>query len=256
MYKNTTEGAEDAGDDLNNFIVDDLDVLCEGNDYFLESDIDRITSARDNINSTFMLFSEAYILLLMFVLMISVTIIIPHKMKEHHVPMLIRNAEENHFHVMMRIRCWVFQFYMCLSGCIPQITNYFTNKCLHTEPNPLIFQFFDVNGTDYYQFCMVSLIWFISLPISCFLIGAYFKDATRYSVIPCMITCVVFIVFAEALAFFTILNMMFNPNTYLVQATQGANIFVYLLCQILNTWYAVRWSKKDLLRTEEEEMEV
>ena len=45
---------------------------------------------RDNIYSIFMLASEAYILLLMFVCMIFVTIIIPQKMKEHHVPMLMR----------------------------------------------------------------------------------------------------------------------------------------------------------------------
>jgi hypothetical protein len=29
LYKNMTEGAADAGDDVNNFIVSDLDTLCD-----------------------------------------------------------------------------------------------------------------------------------------------------------------------------------------------------------------------------------
>ena len=114
----------------------------------------------------------------------------------------------------------------------------------------------DVNGTDYYQFCMVSLIWFISIPIGCFLLGSYFKDATRYSCIPCMITCVVFVVFAEVLSFFTVFNMFLNPATFWVRAAMGANVFVYLFIHLLNTIYEVRWAKKDLLRTEEEEIDV
>jgi len=77
---------------------------------------------------------------------------------------------------------------------------------------------------------MVSLIWFISLPVSCFLIGAFFKDASRYSMIPCMITSLVFMVFALILSATTILNMLFNSNSYLIQAVHGYNLFVYFLC--------------------------
>ena len=116
----------------------------------MESDSERLTSVRDNINSSFMLASEAYVLLLMTVLMIFVTIIIPQKMKEHHVPMLMREADENMFHVMMRIRCMVFLVYMTLSGCLCHLTNLFTDTCLHTENEPMLFDDFDVNMTDYY----------------------------------------------------------------------------------------------------------
>lgn len=110
--------------------------------------------------------------------------------------------------------------------------------------------------TDYYQFCMVSLIWFISIPILCFLLGAWFKDATRYSMIPCMITCLVFIVFAMLLSLLTILNMLLNPNSQYVRIIQGYNLFVYLTCQLFNFIYRVKYAKKDLLRTEEEEIDV
>lgn len=90
LYKNETEGAVDAGDDLNNFIVDELTDLCEHDTIYLESDPDRARGIRDNINSVFMLTSEAYILLLMTILLITVTILIPQKMREHHIPMLMR----------------------------------------------------------------------------------------------------------------------------------------------------------------------
>lgn len=54
------------------------------------------------------------------------------------------------FHVMMRIRCFVFLFYITLSGCLCHLTNYFPDKCLHTAENPIFFTQFDVNMTDYY----------------------------------------------------------------------------------------------------------
>ena len=256
LYKNQTAGAMDAGDDLNLFTVENIDTLCDDSGYYLDSDSARLTGLRDNISSPFMLVSEAYILLLMAVTMIFATIIIPQKMKEHHVPMLMRQADENMFHVMMRVRCFVFLFYITLSGCLCHLTNYFADTCLHTELKPILFTQFDVNMTDYYQFCMVSLIWFISIPVSCFLIGAYFKDATRYSMIPCMITSLVFIVFALVLSIFTITNMLLNGNSYFVVATQCANLFVYFFVQMLNFIYLVKYSKKDLLRTEEEEIDV
>ena len=77
LYKNLTEGASDASSSLDSFIVTDVDALCGPEGVFLHSDPDKLRGVRDNINSAFMLASEAYILLLMTVLMIFVTIIIP-----------------------------------------------------------------------------------------------------------------------------------------------------------------------------------
>lgn len=103
---------------------------------------------------------------------------------------------------------------------------------------------------------MVSLIWFISIPILCFGLGTFFSDASRYSMIPCMITCLVFIVFAVLLSCLTITNMMLNPNSYYVRIIQGYNLFVYFLIQLFNMIYRAKYAKKDLLRTEEEEIDV
>ena len=63
---------------------------------------------------------------------------------------------------------------------------------------------------------MVSLIWFISIPVICFLVGSLFKDASRYSMIPCMVTSLVFIIFAGVLSFICILNMMMNGNSMII----------------------------------------
>ena len=256
LYKNETEGAIDAGSDLNSFIADDIDILCENDGVFLDSDYIMLLSVRDNINSPFMLASETYILLLMVISMIFATIIIPNKMKEHHVPLLMRQADENMFHVMMRVRGFVFLFYMTLSGCLCQLTNYFPDRCLHTEPNPEYFTGFNVIMTDYYQFCLVSLIWFISIPASCFLIMAYFRDATRYAMIPCMVTSLVFLVFAVILSVVTIANILANGRSIFVRGAHAANLAVYLYVYLFSWIYRVKYSKKDLLRTEEEEIDV
>lgn len=203
-----------------------------------------------------MLASEGYILLLMILMMIFVTIIIPQKMKEHHVPLLMREAEENMFHVMMRIRCYVFYLFITLSGCLCHLTNYFFDTCLHTNNDPIFFENFSVNMTDYYQFAMVCLIWFISVPVLFFMAGSYFKDASRYSMIPCMITSMVFLLFAMMLSAISITNMFFNANSWMVKYVQIANLGVAVYCQFFNWIYRCTYAKKDLLRTEEEEIDV
>ena len=118
-----------------------------------------------------------------------------------------------------------------------------------------MFSDFDVVMTDYFQFCMVSLIWFISIPVGCFLVGTFFKDATRYALIPCLVTSLVFIVFAIFLSAITIFNVLLNGKSTMVRGMHGANIGVYVLCLFLNSCYHSRYAKKDLLRTEEEELD-
>ena len=49
-----------------------------------------------------MLFSNSYIVVLMFILAILAVYVIPVKLKEHHIPMLFRQADENMFSVIMR----------------------------------------------------------------------------------------------------------------------------------------------------------
>ena len=118
LYRNETEGARDAGDGSTSYIESNIDHLCENNGYFLWSDPKQLGRTRDNIYSNFTLVSEGYILLLMTVVMLMVTVIIPSRMKEYHVPMLLREAGENMFHVMMKIRVYIYMFFITLSGCL------------------------------------------------------------------------------------------------------------------------------------------
>ena len=90
LYKNKSADAHDAGDDLNLFIASNIEELCDNKGVYLLSDSTRMKSIRNNINSFYMLFSESYILLLMLLCMIFAVIVIPQRMKEHHVPMLMR----------------------------------------------------------------------------------------------------------------------------------------------------------------------
>ena len=52
--------------------------------------LDRITEIRDTIDSYFMIVSEGYILVLMFILAVLAVQVIPEMLKEHHIPMLFR----------------------------------------------------------------------------------------------------------------------------------------------------------------------
>ena len=72
--------------------------------------------------------------------------------------------------------------------------------------------------------------------------------------IPCMITSVVFMVFANVLSGICILNMILNGNDYMVRAVHGANLFVYIYCQLFNFIYRCKYARRDLLRSEEEEI--
>ena len=63
-----------------------------------------------------------------------------------------------------------------------------------------------------------------------FFICGYFRDASRYALIPCMITSIVFLSFAMVLSFMSIINVILNGNSYVIRGIHGGNLFFYLLC--------------------------
>mmetsp|Transcript_29220 Transcript_29220/g.38918 ORF Transcript_29220/g.38918 Transcript_29220/m.38918 type:complete len:162 (-) Transcript_29220:61-546(-) len=160
------------------------------------------------------------------------------------------------FHVMMRVRGFVFLFYMTVSGCLCHLTNYHVDKCLHTGQEVDFFTAMDVEMTDYYQYCMVCLIWFISIPTGFFFIMSFFKDATRYAMIPCMVTSIVFLLFALLLSLFSMVNSMLNGHSVYVRTAHLANFCVYFYLQFFNGIYRYKYAKRDLLRSETEEIDV
>ena len=71
-------------------IVANVTEACKRGDYELIKDRNRITQIRDTIESYFMITSQTYILVLMFILAILAVYAIPVKLREHHIPMLFR----------------------------------------------------------------------------------------------------------------------------------------------------------------------
>ena len=89
LYRNDTEGATDVNAGNNWYIVPNVTEACPDGVQLLK-DLDRITTVRNTIDSYFMIVSESYILLLMFILTILAVWVIPEMLKEHHIPMLFR----------------------------------------------------------------------------------------------------------------------------------------------------------------------
>ena len=257
MFRNETKGAMDSGAENNFFIVLNATDECESKGAFYDSNPKRVKTIRDNIYHPYMAISEFYIFSLMITLMFFAIFLIPFKMREHHIPTILRSAEENNFHLIMRARNTCLLLFITLSGSVTHLSNYFVeDKCLHTTEDPLFIQAFDVNMTDYYQYCLVSLIWFISFPMIAFSIASFFKDVSRYIFIPFIITGFVFLGFAVLISAISILNTILNGNGWFIKGAMLFQISVYLICSMFNQIYKVKFAKKDLLRTEEEEIEV
>ena len=81
-----------------------------------------------------MFFSNSYIVVLMFILAILAVYVIPVKLKEHHIPMLFRQADENMFSVIMRAMIFAYFYFIILCGCMPSASMYRVDDvCLHTD---------------------------------------------------------------------------------------------------------------------------
>ena len=81
-----------------------------------------------------MMFSHGYILLLMLILAVLAVYAIPIKLREHHIPMLFRQADENMFSVIMRAMIFAYFYFIILCGCMPSASMYRVHDvCLHTD---------------------------------------------------------------------------------------------------------------------------
>jgi len=61
LYRNATDGARDAGEENNFFIVQNVTQECEGRGVYLDEDPRRMRVIRDNIYNNYMVISEVYI---------------------------------------------------------------------------------------------------------------------------------------------------------------------------------------------------
>ena len=203
-----------------------------------------------------MFFSLSYIVVLMFVLAILAVYVIPVKLKEHHIPMLFRQADENMFSVIMRAMIFAYFYFIILCGCMPSVSMYrVEDTCLHTNhktefgttKSPL-----DVNMTDFYTVCLAMFVWFITAPILLYMVFAYFKDASRYLLIPIVVANLVFLFGCTLLSMVVIGMTIYNGNSMIMQVTTFVNCVILILAIVMNEIYRCKFSKKDLLRTEDD----
>ena len=244
-------------------IVANVTEACKRGDYELIKDRNRITQIRDTIESYFMITSQTYILVLMFILAILAVYAIPVKLREHHIPMLFRQADENMFSVIMRAMIFAYFYFIILCGCMPSVSMYRTNDtCLHTGADkswgsigdhefktapPL-----DVGMTDYYSVCLAMFVWFITAPILLYMIFAYFKDASRYLLIPIVVANLVFLFGCTLLSIVCIVVTILHANSRVMQVTTLVNVLILCWTILMNRIYVWKFSKKDLLRTEDD----
>lgn len=132
--------------DVSYQIEDDVRVRCT-NGYQLEPSQHRMESIAQNIQSNYMFISEIYVIFLMMLTFVMAVIYVPFRMKEHDIPIILRQAGSNTFYDLMIIRIMFFICFMVLSGALPHLTMYhLDDECLHTTDA----DFFGINFTDFY----------------------------------------------------------------------------------------------------------
>ena len=107
--------------------------------------------------------------------------------------------------------------------------------------------------TDYYQVCLIMFVWFVTVPMVMYAVFAYFKDASRYLLIPMVVASLVFVLVCTILSMIVIGFTMWNGNSLLMRITTGVNVFLLCWTVLMNEIYRWKYSKKDLLRTDQEE---
>jgi len=148
-----------------------------------------------------MIVSDIYIFALMIATAIVTCIWIPFCMKEHHIPIFLRHSNSNVFYDFMVIRIFCFTFFITLSGSLPQLTFFKVNEpCLFTADRTG----FNIDWTDYNQFCLTSLIWVISVPMIIFLFFTICRDLLRFALIPVLVANLIFQIMTTILSFIVV----------------------------------------------------
>ena len=133
LFRNQTEGAADVNKNNDYLIVSNVNRTCEGGGYQLERDIKRAVAIKNNLISTYMMVSEAFVIFLMFCCTIGAVIYVPFCLKEHDIPILLRRAGSNVFFDLLTIRLLIYAYFLVLTGSLPHLTMYYLNDaCLHT----------------------------------------------------------------------------------------------------------------------------
>ena len=211
LFRNETEGANDTNADNEYEIVENVNETCEGGGYQLEKDMKRAINIRENIRSAYMMVSELFVMLLIVCCFILAVIYVPFFMKEHDIPIILRRAGSNVFFDLLQIRLVIFIYYMILTGSLPHLTMYWLkDRCLHTTDE----DYFGINWTDYYQYCLTIMSWTMSIPLVLWVIASFFKDNFRYLMTPFLVANLVYCLCVAMLSFVTIIFTIIEGNSF------------------------------------------
>lgn len=119
MYQNRTDGARDINDKSNALIVSNLTTICGSLGYEALRDEKSAFQVRDNLESTYMIVSESYVLIMMLITAFVCCVFLPFNAKERTIPIYMRQAQSNVFLDFLYLRIGAFIFFMMLSGCLP-----------------------------------------------------------------------------------------------------------------------------------------
>ena len=196
-----------------------------------------------------MIVSESYVLAMMLLTAFVCCVFLPYNAKERTIPIYLRQAQSNVFLDFLYLRIGAFMFFMMLAGCLPHLNFYRLDTCLHTTSSK-----FGVLWTDYYQYCLVALIWVITVPFIVFILARMMNDNLRYILIPIMVAFVIFLVMVGILSVIVIIYAIIYANSMYIRGIHLINIGVLVFTIGVARLYRKEFAKKDLLRTDEEEI--
>lgn len=251
LYRNESAYARDADESSNTDIDLNPFETC-GKKIQLLEDIEKVRQIRHNIYSIYSRTSTAFVLLIMVLMAAFSAIIVPYYLKEYAIPAILRMTNDNMFFSTMRIRTLTYFAFMICAGCLSHLNFYVVqDECLHTQnPDP-----FGLVWTDRYYYSLVTLLWFSSVPVIMFYLTTVSKDETRFMCIPFMIAGLVFTLLIVVFGVVVIVYALFDGNDRLTRYGFIACICVLAYSIFTTVFYRYRYSERDLIRTDEEEID-
>ena len=197
--------------------------------------------------------STAYVLVIMVILGILSTIVVPYYLKEYSIPAILRVTNDNMFYGTMRIRTLTYFCFLICAGCVPHLNFYkVSSPCLHTESRDP----FGLEWTDKWYFSLVTLLWFVTVPMIMFYLSSVQRDSTRYIFVPFMVAGIVFVFLIFVFGGIVVIFSLFRANDILTQVAFAFCLVVLVYSTIMIVIYRLNYSKRDLIRTDDEEIDV
>lgn len=233
------------------YIVPNVSAVCNGNGtYEALNSLSQIQTIQTNLNSGYMKASDIFVLLMMLLTAFFACIYIPFSINEYGTPIYFRDSFSNIFLDFLRLRIFAFAYFMAMSGCLPHFNFYITDRdhyCLFSNR-------LSIAQVDAYQFILTFLVWTVMIPTFSFLGLNLMRDNIKYTCIPVIIATAIFQVLIVVIAAIIIINVLISANTWYIRLCHIFNICVLVYCILIAALYKHYFSRRDLLKTEQEEI--